>query len=438
MPRATWVRSRVLVAVGLALLVAGCGGRARGLFGAEQTETAPGATRVEMLVATTRKTSADNPADMFSGDRGPQLSFADIAISIPPDDVRQVGEVQWPSKLPADPAREFTVLRARPVALPEARNVFRRLVSQHQKRRAFVFVHGYNNRFDDAVFRFAQIVHDSGAPGAAVLFTWPSRGTLLGYTYDRESTNYSRDALEEVLRALVAAPNVQEVSILAHSMGNWLTLETLRQMAIRDGRLPAKIVNVMLAAPDVDVDVFKTQINQIKPRPDQFTLFVSQDDRALAVSRSVWGSTARLGAIDPGAEPFRSALERDGIRVIDLTKLASGDSLNHGKFAESPEAVRMIGNRLAAGQDVGGARTGVGTALTGLAAGAAATVGNAASLAITVPLAVVDQNARDELGDRVEALGGSIGDTVSAPLGGIGLPRGGQGKATPKEAEDGD
>ncbi len=431
--------TRIACVAALALLVAGCGGRARGLFGAEQSETAPGTSRVEMLVATTRKLSAENPADMFSGDRGPRLQFADIAISVPPDAVREIGEVQWPSKLPADPAKEFAVLKARSVDLPEARKAFGRLVAQHGKRRAFVFVHGYNNRFDDAVFRFAQIVHDSQAPGAAVLFTWPSRGSLLGYTYDRESTNYSRDALEQVLRAIMATPHVEEVSILAHSMGNWLTLETLRQMSIRDGRLPLKLKNVMLAAPDVDVDVFRTQIDQIKPRPDQFTLFVSQDDRALAFSRSIWGSTARLGAIDPSAEPFRSSLERDGIRVIDLTKLNSGDSLNHGKFAESPEAVRLIGNRLAQGQDVGGGQAGgVSTALTRLATGAASTVGHAATLAISVPLSVVDQQAREDLDERVEALGGSIGETVSAPLGGMRMGGKVDGKATPKNPEGGD
>ncbi len=61
-----------------------------------------------------------------------------------------------------------------------------------------VFVHGFNNKFEDAVFRFAQIVHDSGAEVAPVLFTWPSKGSVLAYGYDRESTNFSRNGLETV------------------------------------------------------------------------------------------------------------------------------------------------------------------------------------------------------------------------------------------------
>jgi esterase/lipase superfamily enzyme len=54
------------------------------------------------------------------------------------------------------------------------------------------------HRFDEAVYRFAQITHDSRATAVPVLFTWPSRGKFLAYAYDRESATYSRNALEEV------------------------------------------------------------------------------------------------------------------------------------------------------------------------------------------------------------------------------------------------
>ena len=132
-----------------------------------------------------------------------------------------------------------------------------------------IFVHGYNTRFEEAVYRFAQIVHDAGVDVAPVLFTWPSGGNVIDYVYDRDSAMYSRDAFETVLQALVDNPNVGSISILAHSMGNYLTVETLRQMAIRDHGLPTKIREVMLASPDIDVDVFRRQIAEIDagPRP---------------------------------------------------------------------------------------------------------------------------------------------------------------------------
>ena len=85
---------------------------------------------------------------------------------------------------------------------------------------------------------------------------------LGAYAFDRESANYSRDALEQLIEALELNPNVKEINLVAHSMGNWVTLEALRGRSIRAGRLGKKIRNVFLVAPDVDVDVFRTQIGQ--------------------------------------------------------------------------------------------------------------------------------------------------------------------------------
>ena len=47
---------------------------------------------------------------------------------------------------------------------------------------------------------------------------------MTDYVYDRDGAMYSRDALEVVLQALVKDPNVDSISILAHSMGNYLAV----------------------------------------------------------------------------------------------------------------------------------------------------------------------------------------------------------------------
>ena len=129
------------------------------------------------------------------------------------------------------------------------------------------------------------------------------------YVYDRDSAVYSRDALEVVLQALVKDPNVDSISILAHSMGNYLAIESLRQMSIRDRGLSPKIRDVMLASPDIDVDVFRRQIAEIDagPRPAQFTLFISRDDRALGLSSFLArDSTASARSIRPRSLIARS------------------------------------------------------------------------------------------------------------------------------------
>src|SRR3954454_11928916 len=378
----------VVAALALATSLAACAS-VRGVL-APVAQTVPGAHQIDMLVATTRERT--DSAEMFSGARSPALAFANITVSIPPASARQVGEVQWPRQVPGNPATEFVTLKADVIDRSRALAWFHRTLRAVPKRQGLVFIHGFNNRFDDAVFRFAQIVHDSDATVVPILFTWPSRGSVLAYGYDRESTAYSRNALENLLKAVSRDPSVGEVSILAHSMGNSLALETLRQMAIRDGRVEPKIRNVLLAAPDVDVDLAREAIVDLGPklkRPS-FALFVSQDDRALAVSRRIWGSAARLGAINPDQEPYRTQLEQADISVLDLTKLRAGDALNHGKFAESPEVVQLIGRRLAEGQSVSGSRIGLGDRIIQVTAGAATVVGTAAGLALSAPVVIVD------------------------------------------------
>ncbi|HEY8163757.1 MAG TPA: alpha/beta hydrolase, partial [Methylocystis sp.] len=373
-----------------------------------------GTSAVEMLVATTRAPAKNAPGEMFSGERGAGLSFAAITVSLPPDAYRTIGEVQWPESENPDPLQSFTTVEANVLGERAAIAALDKRLASTPKRQALLFVHGYNTKFADAVFRFAQIVHDSDAPVAPVLFTWPSRGKLLQYGYDHESASFSRDALENVLQALARDPNVGEISVLAHSMGNWVTLEALRQMSIRNRGLPDKIKNVMLAAPDVDFDVFKRQIMAMGVKPSTFTLFVSRDDEALAVSRRVWGDKPRVGAVDPTAEPYRDVLDEDRVQVVDLTEVASGggDKLGHTKFAEAPGVVRAIGARLATGQALADGRAGVGDRLGMVAAGAASTMGAAAGAAVAAPFAIVDPRTRENFSDELEAIGGRAGDTL--------------------------
>lgn len=411
--------SPALVAVCLAALaLAGCSGRAEGVLEPIGVQS-PGTSAVSMLVATTRDGKGAPPGQMFSGERGTGLSFAEISISVPPDSVRKAGEVQWPSRLPPDPAREFATLAAERLDQPQAIQRFQARLAKTPHRSVLIFVHGYNTRFEEAVYRFAQIIHDSRAPALPLLFTWPSRGRLLAYAYDHESASYSRDALEAILQNLAKTKNVHEISILAHSMGNWVTIEALRQMAIRNGSIAPKIKQVMLAAPDVDVDVFRRQMSVIEARHRPFTLFTSRDDKALALSRRIAGDSPRVGAIDPSAEPWRSQLERENIRVIDLTALKSGDSLNHGKFAAAPQLVQIIGGRLAAGQTLHDSHAGVGESIGMIATGAAATAGRAASIAVSAPISIVDPRTRAGLGDQMRDLGHQSSGTLRSTGGAV-------------------
>jgi len=240
---------------------------------------------------------------------------------------------------------------------------------------------------------------------------------LFDYVYDRESATYSRDALEAVLQEMVKNPNVREISILAHSMGNYVMIEAVRQMVIRNRGMSPKIRDIMMASPDIDFDVFRRQIAEIEAsdKSPPITLFVSKDDKALAASSFLAGSEPRLGLINPHAEPYRSILEQARVNVIDLTGVRSDDPTNHGKFAQS-EVVGAIGKRLAEGQTLTDAKATLGERIGGVAASTAGTLGKAATLAVSAPVAIVDPNTRETLEDQATSLGASTKDAISSPL----------------------
>jgi esterase/lipase superfamily enzyme len=215
-----------------------------------------------------------------------------------------------------------------------------------------IFIHGFNNRLDDAAYRLAQIVQDSKAPVIPILFSWPSRGVvgLHAYEYDRESASQSRDELDQLIDAVALSPRVNEVTIVCHSMGCVLVLEALRARSIRDGKIGAKVRNVLLVAPDVDVGYFQEQMDQMGNDRPRFVLFLSQDDHALKLSKSLWGGATRLGDVDPRLEPYKTDFQREKIVVFDLTHLA-GDP--HSRAFDSIQSVMgMIERRLAQGQQL--------------------------------------------------------------------------------------
>src|SRR5271166_3778731 len=130
------------------------------------------------------------------------------------------------------------------------------------------------------------------------------------------------------------------------------------------------------------------------PHP-QFTLFASQDDKALAFSRWIWGSDARLGAIDPKVEPYKSQLAAEHVNVFDLSDIKSGDAANHNKFVNSPEVVQLIGNRLATGQSLSDSHESVADQVLGAAANGVGALEASVERAERLLSKLLRNNARD-------------------------------------------
>ena len=346
------IRLLSVAAIASAVCCSACSGRLPqgALAPVAQAET-EGTSLVPLLVATTRKRSTD-PGEMFDKEQAEEVSYATVTVSIPPDTARKVGSVQWPASLPGDPKQNFVTVSANYLDKQSFVGALSASAKQAGRGKVLVFVHGFNNRFDEAVFRFAQIVHDSRSPASPVLFSWPSHGIvgLREYQDDGENVNEARVALMQLLDTIAANANVREVTVVCHSMGCSPTLEVLRSRATHTGKVGDKIKNVLLVAPDVDADLFGTQMRQMGSSRPRFALFLSQDDQALKLAKTIVGGKTRLGDVDPDQEPYKTDFQHEDIMVFDLTGLRGG--AHSRAFENATSVMAMIEMRLAGGQQM--------------------------------------------------------------------------------------
>ncbi len=296
---------------------------------------------LQIFVASTRKVGS-HETELTPGAKARySLDF----VSVPPG--HKTGQIERPAFGGPNPERDFAVIGHRKLE----DNSFKAELAAHvsgrigANRDVLVYVHGFNTSMEEARFRLAQIVMDGKFGGVPVLFTWPSKSALLAYGADKESATASRDAYLKLLTEISETPGIGRVHILAHSMGTWLTMEALRKSALSGSPdLHGRLGDVLLAAPDIDLSVFKEQIARLDPQ--HFSIFVSKADRALQLSAGIQGDR-RLGSIDPGNDQDREMIQKLGVGVYDISEFSTG-LIGHDSYGDAPQVVRQIGKAITA------------------------------------------------------------------------------------------
>ena len=288
----------------------------------------------EVFVATTRG-GAPLP-ERFGADRAGQVAYAHYDISIPPD--RDQGSIVYPTSDKIDPARQMLAVDEN---VYQDRSDFNAAVGSALRKNAsgrqvVVFVHGFNNNYAEGVYRAAQLTHDLKVTSTIVHLSWPSLANPLGYIHDRDSALYSRDALANLLGD-IDRQGASEIVLVAHSLGGFIAMEAMRQMALQGKTATiAKLSTVILISPDIDVDVFRSQMAAIPNPPQPFVIFGSPRDLALKVSARVTGMRERLGNLT-------STDQIADLPVIFLDVGAFRDGDGHFTVATSPELQALIG-----------------------------------------------------------------------------------------------
>ena len=287
---------------------------------------------VRVHYATNRQeTSPFAPPDTrFGGERG-TLAFGVANVTVPK--THRVGALEAPSILrlefKQDPNKHVVLASVQPLAHEAWRAEIAKRATVLGNAGILVFIHGYNVIFSDAARRAGQLSHDLGFAGPTVLFSWPSRGGLVDYTVDEQAAEWSIPDMKDVLSSLATVAPGVPVYVIAHSMGNRVLTRGFKALLDEDPNKRRAFRQIVLAAPDIDADVFRRDIGPaILGKGPRVTLYASSNDKALVVSRKVHGGYKRLGESGDGIVVMRD------LDTVDASSVST-EFLGHSYFGDS-------------------------------------------------------------------------------------------------------
>ncbi|WP_139143047.1 MULTISPECIES: alpha/beta hydrolase [Janthinobacterium] len=250
-----------------------------------------GSTLVRVYYATDRQFQADKKNYSWQPNRkAPHLSYGSVLVSVPED--RKIGTVTktpWWILGQGGDARKYMLIMdlERWSAARFFATVKTRLAASlpPERRAAFIYIHGYYNAFDDAALRTAQMAVDLNVNAMPVFYSWPSKGEFTGYRFDDNSAQWTQAHLQNFLADFADRSDATDIYIIAHSMGNRPTTMALANLLEKRPELLPRFKQVVLAAPDINADVFR---EQIAPRLASLglpvTLYASKNDMAMRLS----------------------------------------------------------------------------------------------------------------------------------------------------------
>jgi len=300
-------------------------------------DPATGYSTIRIFYATDRaRTGETLPARVYGGERG-ELELGTATVSIP--EAHKPGRIEKPSiwtfDFREDPGRHIVLLSVTPTADEQVFAEMRAQVAETGKAEAFVFVHGFNVPFHEAAQRTAQMAYDMNFDGLPILYSWPSRSSLLSYIADTAVVNLSGRRLSRFLEDVVAKSGAQRIHLIAHSMGNRALTDALELFALRYGGAQPAFDQVLFTAPDLDAGLFAEMMKTIRVTARRITLYASDRDWALAVSRRLHGDSPRAG------QGGRGILHIADVDSIDMTEIGE-DMLKHSYYANNPSALTDI------------------------------------------------------------------------------------------------
>jgi len=283
---------------------------------------------IPVFYATDRARAAVSDVSYGMG-RNPSgsLHLGRFDVSIPRD--HKMGLVERPNIWTfwrEDPEKHLVITKRSQQSFEEFYSEIRTVVRKSTMKDAFVFVHGFNVAFDDAVLRTAQIAYDLAFDGAPILYSWPSAQSLsaVGYATDVGNNDWTVTHLRWFLEDVATRTSAQRVHLIAHSMGNKALVNALDRMSMPSTR---KFAQIVLTAPDMDADTFVQLADAIKRNGQRATLYASENDKALLASK-------QLQTYRRAGDTVGGVVVVPGIDTVDVSAVDT-DFLGHFYYGDN-------------------------------------------------------------------------------------------------------
>lgn len=311
---------------------------------------------VTVYYATDRKaTQPEKPLQSpYGAERSKNLTYGTAHVSLPLNHTPGVIEEPRKWKFRSSPriGRDVVVIDAPAMSRDDFFATVQQQASAGSSQRALVVIHGFWTTFDEAVRRAAQIKKDLEFGGPVIAYTWPSYGGGIFYWADENNAEWTVQHLRGFLLDLsseVPAP----ADVIAHSMGNRILAHALESLAANTYSCPTQktvhLDQVILAAPDIDRDIFCGIADSIKSLANRITVYASRHDQALAISQHLHQS---LRAGEGGA----NVVVLSSVDTIDVGDV-DRSILGHSYVFENATVLSDIGSALR-GDAIGTARCG--------------------------------------------------------------------------------
>jgi esterase/lipase superfamily enzyme len=315
-----------------------------GIAGANRRyKQSQGFATVRVFYGTNRAPTGDVKPALFYGKGRGELQYGYLNVTIP--QIHKEAELETQPRWAeyrfvlseASMRRRYVLLdQVTPLAKDDFVRALRQQIKDSPSKDLFIFVHGFNNTFEDAARRAAQMAYDLDFDGTPILYSWPSQGSATAYAVDEAAVGISGRKMADFLETVVAQSGAERVHVLAHSMGNRALIEALQTYLAK--RAPDKrrhiFGQIVFTAPDVDRDYFMDAIESLRGAAERVTLYASDNDYALRSSQFLHGAPRAGTAGDV-------IIKLAGLDTIDMSAVPA-DALGHSYFAANSGAIYDI------------------------------------------------------------------------------------------------